>query len=162
VAKAPCSMKINLELSDSTKALLDTLADVGERLQIWSDVSDEIDRARAKHGVQHQLPMGTGPHASVLHELDQAAANADLYGDDEYTLDTLDNEDFERAAKELCQTAGLPGGAGDDWAKITLEEVAEAYAASEDDLDGELVQVIAMFVSMLQAHRRQQRERAEA
>jgi hypothetical protein len=157
MATAPCTMKINLEMSDKTKALIESLSDLGERLQIWSDVSEEIDRARRKHGAQHHLPMGTGPHASALHDLDQAAANADLYGDDEYTLDTLDNEDFERAAKEMCQSAGMPGGAGDDWVKITLEEVAEAYAAREDDLDGELVQVIAMFVSMLQAHRRQRK-----
>lgn len=159
MAAAPKKLTIPLDFkvdfADLDKAL-DGLRDIGERMTIWSDVSAEIDRARRKHGVQHDIPMGTGPAESFLWALDQAAAEAGLYGDegdDRITLDTLDNADAEVAAKHLCQETG------DSWVKILGEEFLEAAATDDPaDLDAELVQTIAMGVSMLQALRRQQAE----
>lgn len=150
MATTPCTMKINIEMSDKTKALLENLTDVGERLQIWSDVSEEIDRARRKHGTQHDTPMGTGSEASYAEQLDHAACELGLYTDDDYTLDCLTNAQLEQCAKNVCQVTG------DSWVKILGEEFFEAAAADDpDELDAELVQTIAMGVSMLQAHRRQ-------
>lgn len=154
MAKTPSTIEINVKaIGQAFADAADILVTRAEIFGIYTDVTDEIDRARAKHGTQHDLPMGTGPNESYLFALDQAAATSDLYGDDDYTLDTLDNADACEAAKALC------GGTGLDWAKILGEEVFEALA--EDDpalLDAELVQVIAMGVSMLQALRRQQAE----
>jgi hypothetical protein len=138
-------LKVNVDW-DPVKKALESLVETSERLRIWADVNTEIVRAREKHGDQHHLPMGTGPRGSILSDLQRAADRSfsDLAG-----LEDNDNWQFEIAAKALCET-GEP-----DWARIVLEEFAEVMASDEEHLDAELVQLIAMGVSMLQAHRRQ-------
>lgn len=150
------STHLHIEVSETTKIAMEALKDLSERIQIWGDVNAEIDRARRKHGTQHKTPMGTGPDSRLLYELDQAALREELYTGDEFTLDCLTNAELERAAKRLCADGGTGDGTGGDtWAKILFEEFCEALGAEGDDLDAELVQTIAMGISMLQALRRQ-------
>lgn len=163
MATASQAMTFQVDISVDFDAALEHLRDVGERMQIISDVNAEIDRARRKHGTQHDTPMGTGPDGDFLFQLDQAAARAEVYTDESehYLLDSLSNAELEIAAKRLCADGGTGDGTGGDtWAKILFEEFTEALGADDDDLDGELVQTIAMGVSMLQAHRRQRQGKA--
>lgn len=159
MATAPKTLSITTDFQVDTRnidAALERLRDVGERMQIMSDVNAEIDRARRKHGSQHDTPMGTGSEASYAEQLDHAAVELGLYTDDDFTLDCLTNAQLEQCAKHVCQVTG------DSWVKILGEEFFEAAAADDPaELDAELVQTIAMGVSMLQAHRRQ-RMAAEA
>lgn len=162
MATSPKTLSVKLDATVDTSnidAAIERLADIGERMHIFADVQAEIDRARRKHGTQHDTPMGTGPDGDFLFQLDQAAAAAEVYtdADEHYLLDSLSNAELEIAAKRLCADGGTGDGTGGDtWAKILFEEFAEALAADDDELDAELVQVIAMAISMLQAHRRQQ------
>lgn len=164
MATSPKTLSVTLDAKVDTsniEAAIERLTDIGERMHIFADVQTEIDRARRKHGTQHETPMGTGPDGDFLYQLDQAAAAAEVYTDEgeHYLLDSLSNAELEIAAKRLCADGGTGDGTGGDtWAKILFEEFVETLAADDDELDAELVQVIAMGVSMLQAHRRQQAE----
>lgn len=155
----PNSLTVDIQIdAEPMRRAVDDLVETAEIFEIFGDVQAEIRAARAKHGTQHDTPMGTGPNESLLFELDQAATKVDVYTDEEFTLDCLDNEALEKVVKHWCQETG------DQWIKILLEEVLEAAAVdpvkSPAELDDELVQVIAMGVSMLQAHRRQQDPKA--
>ena len=150
MAQAPRNISVSIDYTPLTEAL-EVLRDASERMSIWSDVTAELSRARAKHGTQHDIPMGTGPAESYALLLDNAAVNLDFYDEEDHTLDCLNNRQLEECAKFVEQTTG------DSWVKILGEEFFEAAATDDpDDLDAELVQTIAMGVSMLQAHRRQQ------
>lgn len=156
MALTPKNLTLDLRIDTSNlEAAVERLTDVGERIAIWQDVNTEIDRARKKHGVQHSTPMGTGPDESYMLSLDAAASALGLWEDEAFTLDCLSNAEVERAAKHVCQETG------DSWVKILGEEFFEAAATDDpDELDAELVQTIAMGVSMLQAHRRQRQGKA--
>jgi hypothetical protein len=155
VAQTPqLDLKLSVDL-EPMRRVVDSLVETAEIYEIFGDVSAEIRRAREKHGTQHHIEMGTGREASYLEQLDHAAVELKLYTDDDYTLDCLDNAQLEQCAKHVCQETG------DTWVKILGEEFFEAVATDDpDELDAELVQTIAMAVSMLQAHRRQQDPKA--
>ncbi len=56
-----------------------------------------------------------------------------------------------RLLKELCQSSGLEGGAGDTWLKILAEEVGEAAEEVDPEaLRHELVQCAAVIVAWVE------------
>lgn len=127
--------------------LAGVLDEIGSRMEILAIVAEgaiELDKARATHGKQHDLPLGVGPDTFPLERLGMFTSAE---------VDDCDAVELEVAAKLACQTESRRRVV--TWADIFLEEAFEACAAEPDsvELEGELIQVIAMAASMIQLSR---------
>jgi hypothetical protein len=101
--------------------------------KVLPKIIDEMHAQRAKWGEQNH-PDGTGPLGFQKHIKDVA---------DRYRL--------------VCQAAAADGTL--TWRHIFMEEVFEALAETEDELETEIIQVMAVCASWLAArHRRESSE----
>lgn len=111
-----------------------TTADV--LLEVW----EERARQFARYGTNNGLRDGTGPDVRWL---DGVGLNLDWATADE--LQERIREEYERFERR----AGNP-----DWLRLVREEVAEAFAESDEKrLQEELIQVAALCVSWVESIR---------
>lgn len=134
MAKTPLSIKITPEIDG--RSALDRLVEQVAIIGLLGEVAEEVWSARAKHGLQHDLPLGfDGPTGSLMADLDGAG---EFYH-------SSPNDRLEQLSKTLT-------GKHTTWRNILAEEFFETVAAEDwEAVRAEAIQTAAMAVALVAA-----------
>ena len=109
-------------------------------MSVYDEISAEVNRSIQKHGMQLNVPMGTGPEAMPLVDIGHGPLGWSVRYNHASVL-------ADRARRSTDHDFAHGGGT---WRHILLEEVFEAIAESDPaKLRMELVQVGAIVVKMI-------------